>query len=848
LSVGKGEAPRPAPQGEGMKLFSQDYGRPGGLPQVSQGFRAWRVRRKLLVALIPPVAIILIVTGYITSQVSSEFLNEAIERIVRIQTVSIAHGVEDFLKQCREDLLLLAQAPVTRKNLAHFHESRLGVKGYAYREVGFLAGNGRDHIFLATEAEDPARLSEVAPALLGSNPLLLLEKVSQLNRNDVWISGLDEVAYPQGQEGSEIPKRTVRMIRLATPCFDEQNAFTGFLLLGIDLRQVRDILTLYNSKHSPIFAFVRSPELRFSYFFDPEGWVLFQSGEAGAKNEDLSTDKVRNSFADIAGTRGAQVAFRPEHDNGTYWQMVEDVRGGRHGVIRVKAKQSPDSWMDSYFLGYAPVRFVVAPYREPIIIGGVAFADRSRLTLWAGYRQIDVVFVITLATTLLIALLIVGLGRTITKPILELAKAVNLIQESGALEEIRLADRDQETSFLKRAINNMIRTLRAQMEEIRVKDEKLQAESQREKARLEEEVNTLRQRLQSQEIGEIVGVGPVVEIWKADILKAASVDVDVVITGETGTGKQLTAEAIHRHSKRADRPFISINCGALDENLLLDSLFGHVKGAFTEAKSDRKGAFLTAHGGTLFLDEIGTASARVQQALLRAISIRKIRPLGSDRETEVDVRLIAASNVDLRGLIEKGLFREDLYYRLAVVMIRTPALRDMKENVPILVEHFYREATLIMDKDQVGFSKAALEKLKSYHWPGNVREIKNCITRTVAMAQGNLIHAEDIRLSDRDLVSRVMDVHPAAVEPRRQASRRETADLELNARQRLALPLLLDKGEVTRSEYQRVVGNNLPPRTALYDLQDLVKKGVLTKSGRGPATRYLLAKLPDLAR
>jgi DNA-binding NtrC family response regulator len=528
--------------------------------------------------------------------------------------------------------------------------------------------------------------------------------------------------------------------------------------------------------------------------------------------------------------------------------MVKNVGGGKHGVIRVEAKQSPDSWMEFYFLGYAPVRFVVAQYREPIIIGGVAFADRSRLTLWAGYRQIDVVFVITLGTTLLIALLIVGLGRTITKPILELAKAVNFIQESGTLEEIRLADRDQETSFLKRAINNMIRTLRAQMEEIRVKDEKLQAESQREKARLEEEVNTLRQRLQSQEIGEIVGVGPVVEIWKADILKAASVDVDVVITGETGTGKQLTAEAIHRHSKRASKAFISINCGALDENLLLDSLFGHVKGAFTEAKSDRKGAFLTAHGGTLFLDEIGTASARVQQALLRAISIRKIRPLGSDREIEVDVRLIAASNVDLRGLIEKGLFREDLYYRLAVVMIRTPALRDMKESVPILVEHFYREATLVMDKDQVGFSKAALEKLKSYYWPGNVRELKNCITRTVAMAQGNLIHAEDIRLSDRDLVSRVMDVHPAAVEPRRQASRREMADLELNARQRLALPLLLDKGEVTRCEYQRVVGNNLPPRTALYDLQDLVKKGVLTKSGRGPATRYLLAKLPDLAR
>jgi two-component system response regulator HydG len=328
------------------------------------------------------------------------------------------------------------------------------------------------------------------------------------------------------------------------------------------------------------------------------------------------------------------------------------------------------------------------------------------------------------------------------------------------------------------------------------------------------------------------------------------VDVDVLITGETGTGKQLTAEAIHRHSSRAKGEFISVNCGALDENLLLDSLFGHVKGAFTEAKSDRKGAFLTAHGGTLFLDEIGTASPKVQQALLRAISMRTVRPLGSDREIEVDVRLITASNVDLRGLIDKGMFREDLYYRLAVIMIRTPALRHMRENIPVVVEHFFKEAKVRMGKEHLGFSKAALERLKNHSWPGNVRELQNCVTRAVAMAQGNLIHAEDIRLAERELLPRGAGARREA-ESDPPALRREDEmirSLELNPRQRRAFPLIVDRKEVTRAEYQAMVGNNLSPRTALYDLQDLVKKGVLRKSGRGPSTRYYLARLPDFAR
>ena len=360
-------------------------------------------------------------------------------------------------------------------------------------------------------------------------------------------------------------------------------------------------------------------------------------------------------------------------------------------------------------------------------------------------------FIVTIATIVIISLLIFALSQIITRPTLRMASAVSQIPKGGKLEEITLAEQDYETGLLKNAVNQMIRTLRGQIEEIRQKDDRIEAERQREKVRLEEEISALRRHLHAHDIEEIVGFGPVIDALKSDVFKAASVDADVLIIGETGTGKQLIAEAIHKRSARCDKPFISLNCGALDENLLLDSLFGHIKGAFTEARADRKGAFLAAHEGTLFLDEIGAASTRVQQALLRAISMRKIRPLGSDQEIDVDVRLIAATNVDLKESIEKGLFREDLYYRLEVLTIRTPSLRDHRESIPILVDYFLKQASRLLNKDGMALSRGALEKLKAHPWPGNVRELMNCVTRTLAMTSGKVIQADDVSLEARKL-------------------------------------------------------------------------------------------------
>jgi DNA-binding NtrC family response regulator len=321
--------------------------------------------------------------------------------------------------------------------------------------------------------------------------------------------------------------------------------------------------------------------------------------------------------------------------------------------------------------------------------------------------------------------------------------------------------------------------------------------------------------------------------------------VDVLIIGETGTGKQLAAEAIHRLSARCEKPFISINCGALDENLLLDTLFGHVRGAFTEAKTERKGAFLEADQGTLFLDEIQVASPRVQQAMLRAIAVRKIKPLGSDRETDVDVRLIVASNVDLREAIQSGQFREDLYFRLKVITIHTLPLREQKENIPMLARHFLTLQERMAGRAGMGLSKGALSKLMRYDWPGNVRELQNCITRAVVMAERPVIQAEDIPLDvgdwDGDPGSGFL---PAAV----RSAEADGPAIDLNHRQRKAWTAIMAQGRITRSRYQEIIGGNLPTRTAIYDLQDLVSKGILKKTGSGPATHYVLSEKVDSGR
>jgi DNA-binding NtrC family response regulator len=226
--------------------------------------------------------------------------------------------------------------------------------------------------------------------------------------------------------------------------------------------------------------------------------------------------------------------------------------------------------------------------------------------------------------------------------------------------------------------------------------------------------------------------------------KAAACLLPVLIQGESGTGKELVARAIHERSNRQERRFFSENCSALSESLLESELFGHVRGAFTGADRDRKGILELADGGTLFLDEIGDMSLRMQSKLLRALQEHEVRPVGGKETIKVDVRIISATNRGLRSLIREGTFREDLFYRVNVITIGLPPLRDRKDDVPALVEHFLDGIAAETGLPRKVFSPGALELLTGYEWPGNIRELENVVQRAVALADGARIETADL--------------------------------------------------------------------------------------------------------
>src|SRR5216684_2104860 len=241
------------------------------------------------------------------------------------------------------------------------------------------------------------------------------------------------------------------------------------------------------------------------------------------------------------------------------------------------------------------------------------------------------------------------------------------------------------------------------------------------------------------EFDNIKGRSPAMQEIFSTIERVAPTRATVLLAGESGVGKDLIARAIHFHSPRRDRPFVKINCTALPENLMESELFGYEKGAFTGANTTKPGKFEQADTGTVFLDEIGDVPPSIQVKLLRILQEREFERLGSNKTKHIDVRVIAATNQDLRAALEQGTFREDLYYRLNVVPIGIPPLRERKDDIPYLVEHFAK-------KYGGEISEGALARLMSYHWPGNVRELENVIERSILLAQGPRVEASEVRI------------------------------------------------------------------------------------------------------
>jgi transcriptional regulator with PAS, ATPase and Fis domain len=262
----------------------------------------------------------------------------------------------------------------------------------------------------------------------------------------------------------------------------------------------------------------------------------------------------------------------------------------------------------------------------------------------------------------------------------------------------------------------------------------------------------------------IKGAHPVMEKILSIAERVASTDSTVLLTGESGTGKELIARFVHAHSHRVHNPFIAVNCGAIPSELLESEMFGHKRGAFTGAVGSRMGMFQLANGGTIFLDEIGEMTGQLQVKLLRVLQEKEMRPVGADRTVKVDVRVIAASNRDLVNEVEKGRFREDLFYRLQVIPIQLPPLRERRSDIPILVQHFLDKYNAKQSGTPCRIADDAMVHLWEYDWPGNVREVENLIERLVILSDDGIIRVDSLPPNIRSFISEKKIPRPTLTE------------------------------------------------------------------------------------
>lgn len=284
-------------------------------------------------------------------------------------------------------------------------------------------------------------------------------------------------------------------------------------------------------------------------------------------------------------------------------------------------------------------------------------------------------------------------------------------------------------------------------DEFRMKVERIfqRIQERKEISRISDENAYLRQELDEQfNYGDIIGQSDAMRNVYQTIEKVAATDSSVLIYGESGTGKEMVARAIHKASSRKNKPFIRVNCGALAETLLESELFGHERGAFSGAIKRKKGRFELADGGSIFLDEIGDISSNMQLKLLRVLQEREFERVGSEETIQVDVRILAATNKNLSDLVQQGKFREDLYYRLHIIPIYLPPLRERSGDIPVLIDYFLKKFEVEFKRQSVGISNEAVEKLTGYHWPGNVRELENVLERALVLCDGDTISNSDL--------------------------------------------------------------------------------------------------------
>lgn len=698
--------------------------------------------RRLMLFCLPVPLIIMIALFAITHRTVEENLASAIAQNSYILSQSMGIALSQTLQETRNQIVTLATGSSTFEEFEHRIWRRLEIlnaMGDArFCEAAFL-GLGRQTGKRFLWILHKGRLLSISPELTdvqSSSPFHL--PLRQPEEHEVALGAPTEVSYSFTDPDDASPQSqvTLQLMRFTTPVTLASGDFAGYLILSIDLAWLRD--TTFGCAISMRNDLAPPP----AFFVDNAGWMIFETTTSQkGKDTPAVIDSVRSGFQGDFGRAGYSQGFRPGGEYFSYWTMMNHIQKKEAGQFQTNKIPWNREGLTVETVSYAPVVYSSGAEGRTDVVGGIVVLDTSQTAASQRSTLLRQYLMACGAAVFFLAFALFCIGIALRRTLKVLGRDIAEAGTSALARPLPERSAPKEVCEVRDEVNKILEQLR------NLEDER-DMENTLASARIEaEEVHNLPVDIPVPPDG-IIGVSSEMRTLRQNIMQAAMVQADILIMGETGTGKELVSRAIHMHSAHRDGPFMTINCGALDEGLLMDSLFGHVKGAFSEARESRKGAFLTAEGGTLMLDEIGNASPKVQQALLRALSDRRITPLGSDTSVPFNTRVIAATNADLREEIQKGTFREDLYFRLAVITIHTVPLREHKMDIPYLVLFFLRQAHVQSHSTRPipGLSKGALSQLMHYHWPGNVRELSNTIFRTAAFCDGDLILPHHLQL------------------------------------------------------------------------------------------------------
>ncbi len=841
-------------------------------------FSDMSLKRRLLFFFLPVPVVMLVIVFASTHNHVENTLQDSVAQKTFIQSHAVGYAVSQFLSETRNQIATLAAGSASleelRMRLRRRMQALIQLGDMRFRETAFV-GTGKEAHERYLWVMHDGQVHDIPAEQMDSLSNSPFSIVGMPKENEVQLSQPTEVVYPLDTDERNKPKMRISMqvMRFTTPVILSDGTFAGYLTLSIDLALLQKVIANFSIKTSD------ASEIPLVLFVDNKGWMIFQMRLDGSLTN-MSLDAGRSGMQGDFGRPGFSHAFRPNGNHYGYWQMIRDITANKSGKFFTDERAWNDGPQTADTVSYAPITYMAGNDSGQTVVGGIVLLQPSFAELSQG-RELKSIYCFAFVITLVLMLCtVLWVSYSLRRSLLQLKNDMD--ESSLKSTSTSLPDRvePEELKELRQSANRILSMLRS-LEDDRDKQDSLIL------ARVQlEEAKDMPSNVEYPEDG-LIGVSREINQLRQEIQRVAGSQMDVLVTGETGTGKELTSRAIHNLSDRRHGPFITINCGALDEALLMDTLFGHVKGAYTEAKTGRKGAFLTAEGGTLMLDEIGTASPKVQIALLRALSDRCIYPLGSDSKVPFNTRVIAATNADLQEEVAKGNFREDLYFRLAVVTIRTPVLRDRKVDIPYLIMAFLRQA--VQESGRLrripGISKGALTRLMHYHWPGNVRELRNVVSSALSFCEGDLILPRHLRIGDqkRETADQAEEntqekeiLLPGGVEAEQpshtnadekenemlsgadaadtvreekkaeapdtsaaeDSSHTEHAHHAISDRLERILPELRKLGTFSRQEYQDLA--NVSMRTAQYDLQELVNAGFATKSGKGPSRRYTM--------